>query len=59
MSGYGLLLPVDISPQNLNNVLIEELGHDHSGVDGNVIMEWGDNMDVLHDYYDIPHDFWQ
>jgi GT2 family glycosyltransferase len=59
MSGYGLLLPVDILPESLNNVLIEELGHDHSDMDGNAIMEWGDNMDVLHDYYDLPHDFWQ
>jgi len=58
MAGVGRLLPVDMTPQEINDVLVEELSMDHSEGQENIRFEWGENTDVLEDYYGLNHAFW-
>jgi hypothetical protein len=58
IAGVGRLLPVDLTPQEINDVLVEELSLDHSEGKENVRYEWGENIDILDDYYGLNHAFW-
>jgi GT2 family glycosyltransferase/glycosyltransferase involved in cell wall biosynthesis len=58
MAGVGRLLPVDMTPQEINDVLVEELSMDHSEGKENILYEWGEHTDILEDYYDFNHAFW-
>ncbi len=59
VAGVGRLLPVDLTPQEINDVLVEELSLDHSEGEDGIHYEWGENTDILDDYYGLNHAFWQ
>ncbi|MFM8444333.1 MAG: glycosyltransferase [Methylococcus sp.] len=58
-AGVGRLLPVDLTPQAINDVLLEELSMDHSNDSGQGQYEWGEDIDVLREYYGFDPEFWR
>jgi len=57
MVGVGRLLAVDMTAQAINDVLLEELSIDHSNDTKPGQYDWGENMDILKDYYGLDPDF--